>query len=465
MVIHDIEPMHRNYIKLWKTTKLLVNITLLLIGLSSCTDQTKSELLKPISKISIHLDGSEKDSNTVSLRIDDTFGDSFFETESGNTGNEHHFEYQLYRPIIAQLKINNKENNVLLEPSVYQYSYSLDNNGYIKNPDVYHDYINSLEYLSAHNCANENSLPEGILCIDQYCAGKRQLLEHYRVSGMSDKHYQLEDTEINYDRFKQYAQIALNRSGYIGIAEDNSVVSDSITLMNMAYGEFNKSTNRAHALSYKSLLNRNLDDDVKAYNYAAFRELYHQHNRDTLLATHIYGHLHDNPYRDQSLMDSLTESSIPEFVESIKVNSKTGSTYKYNNDFWTDVEGNFLTHESLANKVSLISFWFPGCRPCIKSIPQKNELVDHYIAQPNFQFLNINCDFSRSNWVQYLERYDMKGQHFFVPEALQESHDDYYELTAFPTYMLVVDGSVERIEQYPIGSEELYQLIDNALDE
>ena len=79
--------MHRNYIKLWKTTKLLVNITLLLIGLSSCTDQTKSELLKPISKISIHLDGSEKDSNTVSLRIDDTFGDSFFETESGNTGN------------------------------------------------------------------------------------------------------------------------------------------------------------------------------------------------------------------------------------------------------------------------------------------------------------------------------------------------------------------------------------------
>jgi len=58
----------------------------------------------------------------------------------------------------------------------------------------------------------------------------------------------------------------------------------------------------------------------------------------------------------------------------------------------------------------------------------------------------------------------MKGHHFFVPEALQDTHDDYYELTAFPTYMLVVDGSVKRIEQYPIGSEELYQLIDDALD-
>ena len=178
--------MHRNYIKLWKTTKLLVTITLLLISLSSCTDQTKSELIKPISKISIHLDGSEKDSNTVSLRIDDTFGDSFYEVKSSSSGNEHHFEYQLYRPIIAQLKINNKENNVLIEPSVSQYSYSLDNNGYIKNPDVYHDYINSLKFLSAHNCANQNSLPEGILCIDQYCAGKLQLLEHYRANGMSE---------------------------------------------------------------------------------------------------------------------------------------------------------------------------------------------------------------------------------------------------------------------------------------
>jgi len=167
------------------------------------------------------------------------------------------------------------------------------------------------------------------------------------------------------------------------------------------------------------------------------------------LATHIYGYLHDNPYREQSLMDSLAKSSIPTFVESVKVNTKTGSTYKYKNDFWTDVEGNFLTDESLANKISLINFWFPGCKPCIKSIPQKNELVDHYIAQPNFQFLNINCDFTKSTWIQYLERYDMKG---------------HYELTAFPTYMLVVDGSVKRIEQYPIGSEELFQLIDDALD-
>jgi len=464
VVIHDIESMYSKYIKLWDITKPLVTITLLLIGLSSCTDQTKSELLKPISKISIHLDGSEKDSNTVSLRIDDTFGNSFYEVKSSSSGNEHHFEYRLYRPIIAQININNKENNVLIEPSIYQFSYSLDNNGYIKNPDVYHDYINSLAYLSEHNCGNATSLLEGIVCIDQYSARKRKLLEHYRANGMSDKHYQLEDTEIYYDRFKQYAQIALYRRGYISIAEDNSVVYDSITSMDMAYGQFYRSTNRAHALSFKSLLNRNLDDDVKAYNYAAFRELYHQHNRDTLLATHIYGYLHDNPYREQSLMDSLAKSSIPAFVESIKVNTKTGSTYKYNNDFWTDVEGNFLTHESLANKISLISFWFPGCRPCIKSIPQKNELVDHYKAQPNFQFMNINCDFSRSTWIQYLERYDMKGYHFFVPEALQESHDDYYELSAFPTYMLAIDGSLKRIEQYPIGSEELYQLIDNTLD-
>jgi len=212
VVIHDIESMYRKYIKLWDITKPLVTITILLTGLSSCTDQTKLEPLKPISKISIQLDSLKKDSNTVSLRIMDNFGDSFYEMESGNTGNQHHFEYQSYRPIIAQLKINNKENNVLIEPSIYQFSYSLDNNGYIKNPDVYHNYINSLAYLR----------------------------------------------EIYYDRFKQYAQIALYRRGYIGIAEDNSVVYDSMTSMDMAYGQFYRSTNRANALSFKSLLNRNL---------------------------------------------------------------------------------------------------------------------------------------------------------------------------------------------------------------
>ena len=441
---------------------ITVSLALISIWLSSCTE----DIHAPSNKyISIQINGLQLESNVLSLRIMDDFGRSFDEIKSSNTGGEHQFDYRSYRPIIAQLRINEKENNIFIEPTKHQYTYTLDSNGYLKPMDVYHEYINSLRYLLDQDCVNEKDLPDGILCIDKFSERKRELLEVYGAKGMTDYHYEREDTEIYYNRYKQYARLSLTRYGRYGIEEDNSIVFDSIASMDLNYGDAERSTNRANALTFQSLLNRRLDDDVKKYNYHSFRNLYHIYPDDPFIATHILASLHDNPYRQRSLIDSLTKSSIPEFVEGLKLESKIGASYSFNNNYWNDIEGDFITDASLTNRVSLINFWFPGCKPCISSIPQKNELVEHYKSDHKFQLLNINSDFSRDIWLQSLDRYDMKGEHYNVPEALQESHDAYYELKSFPTYMLAIDGRVERIEQYPIGSQDLLIIIDKVLNE
>lgn len=444
-------------------SKIIIYLGLFPIVLLSCTSKSNQKSTASTARISILLNGIQNDSNQVVLQINDAFGDAFYKKKSMHSGVDHSFDYQCYRPIIAQLRINDKANNILLEPDKQQYTYRIDSLGYLYHTDLYHEYINSLSYLSDHNCNHASSLQEAILCIDRFSNRKQQLLDSYKQKGMEEKLTSRAQSELYYNRYKLYASLALYRRGYIEIEEDNSIVYDSISAMDMNYGTYENSINRAQALVYQSLLNRQIGDDVKKYNYLNLRELFHNHKNDVMVSTRILAALHDNPYRDQSLIDSLMQRSNPTFVESLLVNKKVGATYAYSEEFWTDIDGSFIEKESLKPKVSLVNFWFPGCKPCIASIPQKNELVAHYKTHDNFQLVNVSCDFSRSIWTEYLDRYEMHGRHFFVPEQLQDQHDNYYELSQFPTYMLVVGEQVERIEQYPISSKELYRLIDHAL--
>ena len=44
----------------------------------------------------------------------------------------------------------------------------------------------------------------------------------------------------------------------------------------------------------------------------------------------------------------------------------------------TDTEGRLWTNQSIKGKVTLINIWHIYCEPCIKEIPQLNELTKKY---------------------------------------------------------------------------------------
>jgi thiol-disulfide isomerase/thioredoxin len=57
-----------------------------------------------------------------------------------------------------------------------------------------------------------------------------------------------------------------------------------------------------------------------------------------------------------------------------------------------DINNENLTLKKMKGKVFVINFWFIGCPPCCKEIPELNTLVDHYKDNKDVVFIAICLD-------------------------------------------------------------------------
>ncbi len=67
----------------------------------------------------------------------------------------------------------------------------------------------------------------------------------------------------------------------------------------------------------------------------------------------------------------------------------------------TDVDGNKYSLSELEGKVIVLNFWFIGCPPCIREIPELNNLVQKY-EQEEVIFLALARD-SKSKLKKFLD--------------------------------------------------------------
>lgn len=57
---------------------------------------------------------------------------------------------------------------------------------------------------------------------------------------------------------------------------------------------------------------------------------------------------------------------------------------------FTDINGQVITNDSLADKIVFLSFWFSSCEPCIAEMPMLNKLYDEYSGQVEFIALSFD---------------------------------------------------------------------------
>jgi thiol-disulfide isomerase/thioredoxin len=133
--------------------------------------------------------------------------------------------------------------------------------------------------------------------------------------------------------------------------------------------------------------------------------------------------------------------------------------------FPPDFNATFLDNSSvqlsqLKGKVVVLNFWFVECAPCIKEIPELNELVKKYQGK-NVEFLSITY-----NPKEQVAKFLKKRQFDYKKIVDSQNIIDSYKVNAFPTHIVIDrDGKIKFTQfGYQTGIiQNLAKNIDEAL--
>lgn len=102
------------------------------------------------------------------------------------------------------------------------------------------------------------------------------------------------------------------------------------------------------------------------------------------------------------------------------------------------LEGDELKFEEILKKYKgkkiLIEVCASWCKECVIGLPHINKLKEKNINSV-FMFLSIDRDVEQ--WKRGIERFDIKGEHYFLPSALKGSFAQSLQITKIPNYMVV----------------------------
>ncbi|MGB5983020.1 MAG: TlpA disulfide reductase family protein [Nonlabens sp.] len=96
-----------------------------------------------------------------------------------------------------------------------------------------------------------------------------------------------------------------------------------------------------------------------------------------------------------------------------------------------DMDGKTYTMEELKGKVVVLNFWFIGCPPCRKEIPELNELVKEN-SSDEIVFLGVATDRKRE-LSKFLAKTDFNYN--IVPQG--RSFAAAYNVSAYPTHIVI----------------------------
>lgn len=121
-----------------------------------------------------------------------------------------------------------------------------------------------------------------------------------------------------------------------------------------------------------------------------------------------------------------------------------------------DITGKEYTNQSLMGKSVVINCWYIACVPCVKEIPDLNELINRYKTNPDLVFLAIGFD----NKDQIAE-FNKKRK--FLYNLIYDG-EEYLRYTlgieTYPTHILInKDGTIQKI--VPGNVKYIIPLLEN----
>lgn len=128
----------------------------------------------------------------------------------------------------------------------------------------------------------------------------------------------------------------------------------------------------------------------------------------------------------------------------------------------TDLDGKKVTRTDFKGKILVLDYWYRGCFWCVRSMPQLNDVAEHYMGKP-VAILGMNSDDEEANARFVIEKMALKYPTLKAGSTIRD-----YGVRAFPTILIVnAKGTVcgFHIGYAPDLKEILIDKIDKLLNE
>lgn len=124
---------------------------------------------------------------------------------------------------------------------------------------------------------------------------------------------------------------------------------------------------------------------------------------------------------------------------------------------FTDINGNIISTENTIGNVVVLNFWFVGCAPCLKEIPELNEIYDKYKENPDIVFASITYDD-----IKKVKR-NLKKYNFDYPIITNAKETcDLFQINGYPTN-IVIDKKGEVYFSFTGGFSGIGKVVSKSI--
>ena len=115
-------------------------------------------------------------------------------------------------------------------------------------------------------------------------------------------------------------------------------------------------------------------------------------------------------------------------------------------------------------KVIYIDFWATWCSPCRAEIPDAKRLASEF-AKDDVIFLNLCAQSREDDWSKLVKQKELGGEHMFLSDAEYDQLSKLYDVSGFPTYVLIDRAGtvISKNAPRPSSGTEIISLIRSLL--
>jgi len=142
---------------------------------------------------------------------------------------------------------------------------------------------------------------------------------------------------------------------------------------------------------------------------------------------------------------------------------KTQFSEKALADTMLDMQGSQISFseiiEQYKGKKIVIDVWASWCGDCIGGMPKVKQLQNEY-TEAVYLFLSLDKNYKA--WQSGIKKYQVKGEHYFIPGGWNSDFNKSIDLDWIPRYIIVgADGKIELFKATKASDKKLEIAIES----
>ena len=151
------------------------------------------------------------------------------------------------------------------------------------------------------------------------------------------------------------------------------------------------------------------------------------------------------------------------FITILSCNSQEPTQFSEEalNDSVLNLEGESIAFKDILNankgKTIVIDIWASWCSDCIKGMPKVKALQEQF---PDAVYMFLSLDRGQDAWKRGIEKYNVVGEHYYLPNAKDCDFANFVNISWIPRYMVInAVGEIVVFDVIEANEEKLIQAL------